>query len=139
MKRVLYKAEMHCQHKRKKLTPKQQQKAAEAKSKNARKILTHDNREKKTDCPSRMTVTVLNPLKKDHFVSGAKSYLVTHPTVIEITFNHNHPIDSAHVLSFRPIAPKYSMSCFERDIQLLLLTTGTKLSSILMEVRTKFY
>ena len=28
----------------------------------------------------------------------------SHPTIIKISFNHNHPIDSAHVLSFQPVA-----------------------------------
>ena len=69
LKRVLYKAEMHCQHQQKKLTPKQQQKASEVKSKNSRKVLTHDTRMKKTDCPSKLTVTVLVPSKRDRLVS----------------------------------------------------------------------
>ena len=61
LKRVLYKAEMHCQHQRIKLTPKQQQKASVAKSKSSKKVLTHEIRMKKTDCPSKLTITVLVP------------------------------------------------------------------------------
>lgn len=53
-----------------------------------------------------MTITVNIPTKKDKMRSGNKPFLLTHPTVVQITFNHNHPIDSAHVLSFRPIAPE---------------------------------
>ena len=65
LKQVLYKAEMHCQHKKKQLTPKQQQKSSIAKSKNSKKVLTHEIRMKKTDCPSKLTITVLVPSKKD--------------------------------------------------------------------------
>ncbi len=53
---------------------------------------------------------------------------MTHPTVVQIIFNHNHPIDSAHVLSFRPIAPETNMSFFAKGTQLLLLIIGTKLN-----------
>ena len=104
LKRVVYKAEMHCQHQRKALSSMQQQKALGAKSKNPKKVLTHDIRMKKTDCPSRLTITVLVPTKKDQRASEKKPYLVTHPTVLRVIFNHNHPIDSAHALSFRPIS-----------------------------------
>ena len=103
LKRVLYKAEMHCQHQKKKLTLKQQQNSAEAKSKNSRKVLMHDNRQKKTSCPSKMSVIVKVPTKKD---CRSESYFVSHPTVVQVTFNHNHPLASAHALSFRPIAPE---------------------------------
>ena len=106
LKRVMYKALMHCQHKRKILSVKQQQISAEAKSKNSRKILIHDNRQKKTECPSKMTLTVNILTKMDKMRSKNKPFLLTHPTVVQITFNHNHPIDSAHVLSFRPVAPE---------------------------------
>ena len=88
----------------KKLTPKQQQKASEAKSKNSRKVLTHHTRMKKADCPSKLTVTVLVPSKRDRLASEKKPYLVTHPMVLRVTFNHNHPLKSAHALSFRPIS-----------------------------------
>ena len=59
---------------------------------------------KKTDCPSKLTITVLVPSKKDGLASEKKPYLVTHPTVLQVTFNHNHPLASAHALSFRPIS-----------------------------------
>ena len=104
LKRVVYKAEMHCQHQRKKPTPKQLQKSAAAKSRNSRKVLTHDTRAKKTECPSKLSLTVLIPTKRDQVAAERKRYLVTHPTVFRVTFNHNHPVDSAHVLSFRPIS-----------------------------------
>ena len=28
---------------------------------------------------------------------------MSHPAVVQLTFNHNHPIESAHALSFLPI------------------------------------
>ena len=46
MKRVLHKAEMHCQHQAKTLTPKQMKKAALARPKSSKKILLHNVREK---------------------------------------------------------------------------------------------
>ena len=64
LKRVLYKVEMHCQHQRKKPTPRQLQKSSAAKSRNARKVLTHDTRAKKTECPSKINLTVLVPTKR---------------------------------------------------------------------------
>jgi hypothetical protein len=109
-KKVVYKALMHCQHKRKALSLKQQQRA---KPQHGRNVLTQDNRRKKTECPSRMIVTVKIPTKKDHRLSEVNPYLLTHLTEIQITFNHNHPIDSAHVLSFRPIAPETKEVFFE--------------------------
>ena len=111
LKRVLYKAEMHCQHQQKKLTPKQQQKASAAKSKNSKKVLTHEIRMKKTGCPSKLTMTVLVPTKKDRLASDKMSYLLTHPAVLKVMFNHNHPLSSAHALSFRQIG---RASCRER-------------------------
>lgn len=82
---------MHCQHQQKKLTPKQQQKASEAKSKNSRKCLLI-TWEWKTDCPSKLTVTVLVPSKRDKLASEKKPYLVTRPMVLRVTFNQNHPL-----------------------------------------------
>lgn len=111
LKRVLYKVEMHCQHKRKPLTPRQVEQKATARVKNSRKILMHELRQKKTDCPSVLKFTVAIPTKKDRYASV--DYLVTHPTVLHITHNHNHPIESAHALSFRPIDPETKESFFK--------------------------
>ena len=51
-----------------------------------------------------MQITVLVPTKRDHVAASKKPYLVSHPTVLQLTFCHNHPLNSAHVLSFRPIS-----------------------------------
>lgn len=58
LKRVLYKVEMHCQHKRKALTPCQTEKKVRSKAKNPRKVLTHELRQKKTGCPSVLKLSV---------------------------------------------------------------------------------
>ena len=50
-------------------------------------------------------MTVLVPTK-DRLASGKTSYLLTHPAVLKVMFNHNHPLSSAHALSFRPISPE---------------------------------
>ena len=57
LKRVMFKAEMHYQHFKKSLTPKQQSQSALARCKNARKALMHDVRNKKTECPSTVKLT----------------------------------------------------------------------------------
>ncbi len=104
LKRVLYKCEMHCQHQLKPLTARQKQKAALARSKNSRKALLHNVRKKKTGCPSNLKLTVLIPGKKNQLAAAKTPHLITHPTVLQITYNHNHPVESAHALAFRPIA-----------------------------------
>ena len=133
LKRVLYKAEMHCQHKRKKLTLKQQQKASLAKSKNSKKVLTHEIRMKKTDCPSKLTITTLLPSKKDRLASDKKPYVVTHPTVLRVTFNHNHPLASAHALSVRPISEE------TKELFLELFQKGHTAASAHHRHETKLY
>ena len=112
LKRVLYKAEMHCQHKEKSLTLKQKQKAAGMKSNQSKKPLVQNIRRKKTGCPSTLQLTVTVPTKKQTYAS-AKPYLVSHPTILQISFTHNHPLESAHALAFRPIAPETKEEFFE--------------------------
>ena len=95
---------MHCQHAKKKLTPKQAAQANLAKGKNAKTSLMHDVRQKKTGCLSSLKLTVTRPTKKNQHGSSQQNLnCVSHPTVLTLLFNHNHPIDSAHALSFRPI------------------------------------
>ena len=62
--RVLYKTERHCQHFRKTLTPKQNAASAMAKSKNSKKPLSGELRNKKTQCSSKLTLTIQIPTKK---------------------------------------------------------------------------
>ena len=103
-KRVIFKVEMHCQHKRKPLTPRQIEQKASVSAGNSNKWLMHGLRQKKMDCCSVLKLTVSIPTKKDQRASlDHPYYLVSHPSILQITFTHNHPIESAHSLSFRPI------------------------------------
>ena len=36
--------------------------------------------------------------------------MLIHPTILSISFTHNHPLQSAHALSFRPISKGHSAS-----------------------------
>ena len=113
LKRVAYKIEMHCQHFKKALTNKQKEKAILAKSKKARKPFTMQIRNKKTQCPSHLTLTGQILTKKQLLAINVKPYLKTHTAVLKITFNHNHPIVSGHALSFRPISAETKQTFFE--------------------------
>ena len=73
----------------------------------------HGLRQKKTDCPSVLKFTVSIPTKKDQRASLDHPYLVSHPSILQITFTHNHPIESAHCLSFRPIDLETKESFFK--------------------------
>ena len=92
---------MHCQHMKKPLSQKQESLLVRAK--NAQAVLTHNVRQIKTECPSTIILTVHIPTKRDRLKATEKPFLVSHPTVVQLTFNHNHPIESGHALSFRPI------------------------------------
>lgn len=82
LKLVLIKAEMHCQHEQKKLTSKQKQVGDLARSKNAEKPLLHDIRNKKTGCPSKLTIVKVLT-KSDKRASKQSPFLITHPTVLK--------------------------------------------------------
>ena len=53
LKLVLYKVDMHFQHQKKQMTPKQQHKATLAHAKLIRKAFLHDAQNKKCNCPSK--------------------------------------------------------------------------------------
>ena len=97
MKRVCYKLDMHCHHFRKKLTQKQLSTSAQKKKKT--KTMLSGVKCKKTQCQSTLKVTILKPPK-----GKVQKYRSTHNAVIKLVFHHNHPIESAHVLGFRPVA-----------------------------------
>ena len=114
LKRVLYKADMHCQHRKKPLTVKQQHKATLAHAKPTRTSFVHDTRKKKVDCPSSLKLTVTVPPKHSYPKNKSlEPFLCTHPTILKISFNHNHPIQSAHALSFRPISNETKQMIFD--------------------------
>ncbi len=112
LRRVLYKSERHCQHFRKKLSEKQTVKSALAQSKKARRPLTAMVRDKKTQCPSNLILTVQVPTKKQRLAAESKPHLITHNAVLKLQFTHNHPITSAHVLSFRDILEETKQAFF---------------------------
>ena len=93
MKRVCFKVEMHCQHFRKKLRGKQL-----SLKKVKPKTMLSSVRCKKTQCPSTLKVTVQSPPK-----GKLQKYRGTHRAHIKLMFYHNHPLESAHVLGFRPV------------------------------------
>ena len=107
--KVLYKAHMHCQHKKKPLTPKQMEKPKKSKEK---RPFLKNVRNKKTDCPSSLILTVTVPSSKMKRKSQLNCVKISHPTIIKMCFNHDHPIDSAHALSFRPIASQTKESYY---------------------------
>ena len=84
---LVYKSVRHCQHFRK-FTPKQGIK------------FPNSTRQKKTQCPSTLTIKVYN---KHSSISKRLPHL-DHLCEINLNFSHNHPITSAHALSFRDIA-----------------------------------
>ena len=61
-------------------------------------------RNKKTGCPSTLILTVTIPSSRAKAMLHSGTLKISHPTIIQIFFNHNHPIDSAHALSFRPVS-----------------------------------
>ena len=56
-----------------------------------------NQRDKKTDCCAALTVRIHNRLKSNSKIQ------VTHPCEVNLQWNHNHSIHSAHALSFKPI------------------------------------
>ena len=53
---------------------------------------------KKTECPSKLNITTQKPPKKN-----VPKHCDTYKAFVKLIFHHNHPIDSAHVLGFRPV------------------------------------
>lgn len=99
MKRVLAKYVMHCQHFRKALTPKQVQAKFHAATNRKKKPLVSGIRNKKTNCPSRLTLTINVPPK-----AKTNPYLSSHMGLLKLDFCHNHSVHSAYTLSFQPIS-----------------------------------
>ena len=101
LKRIMWRADMHCQHQRKPLSTKQL--AAKALSKKKTNSLMGELREKKTQCPSSFVLKVQNPTKKELY-SCHTNFYCSHKGYLQLKFTHNHPLHSAHVLSFRPVS-----------------------------------
>ena len=96
LKRVLYKLDMHCHHYRKQLTAKQ----LRAKSKKPKKqTMVSTLRNKKTNCPSRLSVTLFATNNKATSCSVAILCMSNFCFIITM-----HPIKCYHTLSFKPVS-----------------------------------
>ena len=104
---------MHCQHHKKPLTTAQLQQAANAVGKKQKKALMSSLRNKKTQCPSTLTLTLQVPTKKQQRASECHPYLLSHKAVLKIDFTHNHPLTAAHALSFRPVSADTKKQFFD--------------------------
>ena len=114
LKRMLYKIDMHYQHQKKQMVPKQQHKATLAHAKPVWKTFLHDTRNKECNFPSTLKVTVTVPSKHSNPKTKlTESFLGTHSTILKISFNHNHQIQSAHTSSFRPVSNEIKQKIFE--------------------------
>ncbi len=103
LKRVLAKYSMHCHHFRKPLSQKQSQARLQSHSRSKKNPLIAGMRNKKTQCPSRLTLTLLVPTQKQLRLAESDPHLLSHKAVLRLEFTHNHPVFSAHALSFRPV------------------------------------
>ena len=66
-------------------------------------------RDKKTQCPSHLQLSVQIPTKKQ---VKLEPHLLTHTGVLKLVFIHNHPITSAHALSFRDISEETKQALY---------------------------
>ena len=86
-KRLLYKTCRHCQHKRK----------SSNKPKKQDRCTNITQRDKKTGCSTKLVLRV-------HRITKSTSHIKRcYPCQVDLTWQHNHSINSAHALSFKPI------------------------------------
>ena len=78
-----------------------------------KKPLVQKVRQKKTGYLSSLKLTVTLPSKKSNIAAAKKPCLVTHPTIVHISFDHNPLLHAAHVLAFWPIATETKEKFFE--------------------------
>ena len=97
--KVLFRQDLHCQHGFKPATKDTSKKRSQSKQ-----TLTSTVRDKKTACTSKLTVRVY--AKTATYVKKHGYSSLTHNCHVDMYHNHNHPVGSAHVLSFRPISPE---------------------------------
>ncbi len=79
----------------------QREQAATLKILDSGKGLKHEVRKKSSPSIIKFKVTV--PTNNDQRASVNFPYLVSHPAIFQVSYNHNNPIESAHSLSFPPI------------------------------------
>ena len=68
---------------------------------------------KKTECSANLTLVVQIPTKKQHCTSEKYPYLLTHMGLLKLNFTHNHPVTSAHTLSFRDVTEETKQAFFD--------------------------
>ena len=103
-KRIECKFVKHCQHFAKKLSPKQTDKSATSKAQRKLKApFVSQLRNKKTNCPSSFTLSIQIPTKAQRRQAESEPYLLSHCGMLKINFDHNHPVQAAHTLSFRDV------------------------------------
>ena len=129
---------MHCQHKEKSQTLKQKQKAAEMKSKQSKKPCTgSEYKAEESRMPINPQINCDSANKKADICKckaiQPSNNSVSHPAILQVSYTHNHPLESAHVLAFRPIAKKTSLRCSGKATLQPLIFTGMKQSCTWME------
>lgn len=148
MKRVALKYTYHYQHHRKPLSQKQLSAHLLAK-KPTKNPLTADLRNKKTECPSQLILKIQIPTKKQIQLATKYPYLLTHKTLVNVKFCHNHYVHSAHSLSFQPVSEAtreriYSLFCkghsaasarhaYETELMLECAESGQSVQTVLAD------
>ena len=69
----------------------------------SKKSLMSSLRNKKTTCQSSLSVKVYNPTRT--YIERHAKHSFSHSCHIELHHFHNQPLQSAHTLSFKPVAP----------------------------------
>ena len=96
-KHARYKVDLHCHHMRKA----KGKQYASRKSKWQKTVLS-GLRNKKVQCPSKLTFIIHNPSKATQQTKTPRAKnICNHKTYVRLQFQHNHPLESAHELSFR--------------------------------------
>ena len=85
-KRVIKKLYLRCQHKQRKT-------GKHTKSNKALKITHKQHNNKNTDCPAKITITLLPPNTHDGFC-----------VAVTLKHTHNHLVNNADALRFRPVS-----------------------------------
>ena len=85
-------------------------------------------RNKKTSCPK---LIVIIPTKKAKRNTTIKPELVSHPTTLTLLYNHNHPVISAHALTFCPISSE------TKEVYYVLFSNGHSAASARHAYETK--
>ena len=72
----------------------------------------HDLREKRQNVHLHINLLSFSLQKRPNICQSSLPYLVSNPAVIQIQFNHNHPIQSAHTIPISPETKKAFLKQF---------------------------